>query len=56
MAIVIAGDKFIDRKEQEAVLEILMTCDVEHAWGTGTVRENLKAGWGWNASSDASRP
>ena len=47
MAIVIAGEKFTDRKEQEAVLDILNTCDVKHAWGTGTVRENLKHAWGW---------
>jgi hypothetical protein len=50
MAIVIAGDKFTDRKEQEAVLDILTTCDLKHAWGTGTVRGNLKASWGWDES------
>jgi predicted TIM-barrel enzyme len=50
MAIVIAGEKFTDRKEQEAVLDILNTCDTKHAWGTGTVRENLKHAWGWAAS------
>jgi hypothetical protein len=42
MAIVIAGDKFTDRKEQEAVLDILTTCDLKHAWGTVTV--------GWDES------
>ena len=47
MAIVIAGEKFTDRKEQEAVLDILNTCDIKHAWGTGTVRQNLKNAWGW---------
>ena len=26
------------------------TCDTKHAWGTGTVRENLKHAWGWTAS------
>lgn len=47
MAIVIAGDKFTERKEQEAVLDILITCDRVHAWGTLTVQENLKTSWGW---------
>jgi aldehyde:ferredoxin oxidoreductase len=52
MSIVIAGDKFTDRKEQQAVLDILMTCDRKHAWGTEEVRRNLKASWGWDASED----
>lgn len=47
MSIVIAGDKFTDRKEQQAVLDILTTCDRKHAWGTEEVRRNLKASWGW---------
>lgn len=48
MAIVIAGDKFTQRREQEAVLNILVTCDRKHAWMTGTVQENLKTSWGWH--------
>jgi hypothetical protein len=48
MAIVIAGDKFADRREQDAVVEILLACDRKHAWGTGTVIENLKISWGWD--------
>ena len=52
MAIVIAGEKFTNRKEQEAVLDILNTCDTKHAWGTGTVRENLKQAWGWTMSNE----
>ena len=52
MAIVIAGEKFTDRKEQEAVLDILNTCDIKPAWGTGTVRQNLKNAWGWAMTDD----
>lgn len=48
MAIVVAGDKFTQRREQEAVLEILETCDRKHAWMTVTVQENLKTSWGWD--------
>lgn len=50
MAIVIAGDKFTDSKEQQAVLDILTTCDRKHAWDTGDVRKNLKASWRWDES------
>jgi len=47
MALVIAGDKFTDRREQEAVMELLKTCDSMHAWQTETMRTNLIAAWGW---------
>jgi hypothetical protein len=49
MAIVIAGDKFVDRREQDAVVEILLACDRKHAWETGKMIENLKVSWGWDA-------
>lgn len=47
MAITMAGDKFDQRHEQEAVLRILNLCDTEQAWPTGHAQENLKAAWGW---------
>jgi hypothetical protein len=49
MAIVIAGDKFVARKEQDAVVDILLACDRKHAWETGKMIENLKVSWGWDA-------
>jgi hypothetical protein len=30
-------------------VDILLTCDRKHAWGTGTVIKNLKVSWGWDA-------
>lgn len=50
MAITMAGDKFNERHEQEALLEILNTCDQQHGWPTGHAQENLKAAWGWVGS------
>lgn len=50
MAIVVAGDKFTHRREQEAVLDILVTCDRKHGWMTETVQRNLKISWGWEAA------
>ena len=49
MAIVIAGDKFVDRREQDAVVDILLACDRKHAWETGKMIDNLKVSWGWDA-------
>lgn len=47
MSVTMAGDKFTERHEQEAVLEVLNTCDTEKGWPTGHAQENLKAAWGW---------
>lgn len=47
MAVTMAGDKFSERHEQEAVLQILNACDTEKAWPTGHAQENLKVAWGW---------
>jgi hypothetical protein len=47
MAITMAGDKFAERWEQEALLDLLRECDELHAWPTGTAVEGLKVAWGW---------
>jgi hypothetical protein len=47
MAVTMAGDKFTEAKEQEACLQILETCEVEHGWSTLIAREDLKEAWGW---------
>jgi len=46
MGITIAGDKFTDRREQEALLVVLNTCD-ERGWPTANVQTSLKAAWAW---------
>jgi hypothetical protein len=52
MGVTMAGDKFTDRREQEALIAILETCDRQHAWPTGHAMENLKAAWGWPVGED----
>jgi hypothetical protein len=47
MAITIAGDKFEDPTEQNALLHLLDVCDKKHAHPTGRAQDNLKAAWGW---------
>lgn len=47
MAVAMAGDKFRDLRERQALLEILETCDNEHGWPTRRAQDNLKVAWGW---------
>lgn len=47
MAVTMAGDKFGERAEQAALLEVLDQCDKIHAWPTGDAITNLKVAWGW---------
>jgi len=47
MAVVICGDRFTQRLEQEALLNILDFTEKEHAWPTGTAVLTLKEAWGW---------
>lgn len=47
MAITVAGDKFTDPREQEALLYILDLCDRQHALSTGHIVTNLRQAWGW---------
>lgn len=46
-----AGDKFTERHDQEALLQVLNTCDHQYAWPTGHAQENLKSAWGWAEST-----
>jgi len=46
MAVTMAGDKFTERAEQEALLEVLNICE-KYGWPTGAAHENLKVAWGW---------
>ncbi|KAF7185048.1 hypothetical protein HII31_13671 [Pseudocercospora fuligena] len=47
MAVTMAGDKFSERFEQEALIDVLEECDRMHAWPTGMAVSNLKSAWGW---------
>lgn len=50
MAVAIAGDKFTERQEQEALMDLLDRGERMHAHPTGHAQENLKAAWGWASS------
>lgn len=52
MAVTMAGDKFTQRHEQEALLAVLDQCDKMHAWPTGLAITNLKAAWGWEETEN----
>lgn len=47
MAIAMAGDRFEDRREQEALMQVLVYTERVHAWPTGAAQEGLKEAWGW---------
>lgn len=47
MAVAMAGDKFTERRDQEALLHVLKVCDSQYAIPTGHTHENLTAAWGW---------
>jgi hypothetical protein len=42
------GDRFTDHLEQEALLEVLLKLQDEHAYPTLSTREQLKEAWGWH--------
>lgn len=48
MSVTMAGDKFTDRREQEALLGVLNMCDQQYAVPTGAATRNLKMAWGWD--------
>jgi hypothetical protein len=42
-----AGDRFTERAEQEALLDIILKTEKVHAWPTSTAQTHLKEAWGW---------
>ncbi|KAK2070406.1 hypothetical protein P8C59_004897 [Phyllachora maydis] len=47
MAIAAFGDRFVERSDQEAMLDILKTTEKRHARPTEHVQELMKKSWGW---------
>ncbi|KAL0944901.1 arca-like protein [Colletotrichum truncatum] len=47
MGIAIAGDRFDDKNDQEALLNMLQITEKAHARPTTTVRDQLMQAWGW---------
>ncbi|KAK4506883.1 hypothetical protein PRZ48_000616 [Zasmidium cellare] len=52
MAASMAGERFTERREQEALLYVLDQCDKMHAWPTGVAIRNLKGAWGWEETEN----
>ncbi|KAI0860831.1 hypothetical protein F4860DRAFT_477860 [Xylaria cubensis] len=47
ISIVIAGDRFTDRHEQEILYYILVETGQDLGWPTGSAQEDLISAWGW---------
>ncbi|KAL3600360.1 hypothetical protein FPOAC2_04598 [Fusarium poae] len=50
LAITMAGDRFNDLYEQEALYNVLQKADVQFGWPNRSVQEYLKEAWGWTES------
>ena len=42
------GERFTERVEQDALLDILVQTDREHAWPTTAAQKQLRESWGWD--------
>ncbi|PVH69507.1 hypothetical protein DL98DRAFT_171269 [Cadophora sp. DSE1049] len=47
MGIALCGDRFKDRLEQEALLQLLIETQKDHARPTAAIQMQMKANWGW---------
>lgn len=43
----IGGDRFTERIEHEAMLDVLVRTEKELGWPTTTAQERMKRAWGW---------
>jgi hypothetical protein len=47
MGIAICGDRFEDKVDQDALLDILVRTERDHARPTAAVQKQMKESWGW---------
>ena len=47
LIIVLGGDRFTDRLEQELMFELLTTVNKKCGWPTTDLQKQLKRSWGW---------
>lgn len=47
MAIAMCGDQFTDLHEQQAILDVLVYTDKQHAWPTTDIQQQLREAWSW---------
>lgn len=43
----LGGDRFTSRSDQEALLDVLVRTERDHARPTATVQDQMKRSWGW---------
>ncbi|KAI1363632.1 hypothetical protein F5Y08DRAFT_308983 [Xylaria arbuscula] len=48
LGIVLAGDRFTDRRQQEALLNFLIKTEESSAWPTWSIQQEMKETWGWS--------
>lgn len=51
MGIAICGDRFEDRMDQEALLNVLIQTEKDHARPTAAIQLQMKKAWGWISES-----
>ncbi|KAL5316735.1 hypothetical protein ACEPPN_015786 [Leptodophora sp. 'Broadleaf-Isolate-01'] len=51
MGVTMCGDRFSDRGEQEALLNVLVVTEEDHAWPTFAAQMHLKRAWGWSVDA-----
>lgn len=51
MGVTMCGDRFSNRAEQEALLNVLVVTEEDHAWPTSAAQLHLKRAWGWDVES-----
>ncbi|KAI0537152.1 hypothetical protein GGR58DRAFT_472842 [Xylaria digitata] len=45
--IVLAGDRFTDRREQQTLFDFLVKVEKNHAWPTWSIQQQMKETWDW---------
>ncbi|KAH6982186.1 hypothetical protein BKA56DRAFT_585461 [Ilyonectria sp. MPI-CAGE-AT-0026] len=54
LAITMAGDRFMEPQDQEALYNLLVKIDTQYACPTGSTQEYLRGAWGWSESPNPS--
>jgi hypothetical protein len=47
MSLIVGGDRFDIRSDQEALLDVLVRTENDHARRTTAVQNQMKEAWGW---------
>ncbi|VUC33491.1 unnamed protein product [Clonostachys rosea] len=50
MGVTACGDRFTDKRDQDALLNVLISTETKHSWPTAAAQAHLKRAWGWDES------